>query len=88
MAFQRRDFLKLLLSTALAEAVDVEQLLWVPKPIITVPAFGTYGGIERATFSFWRNQALYLDGKGRDSRTLAETGLLDSIVQDLDLYVV
>lgn len=34
----RRDFLKLLLATSIAEAVDVEKLLWTPKPIITVPA--------------------------------------------------
>lgn len=33
----RRDFLRILLSSAIAEAVDVEQLLWVPKPIVTVP---------------------------------------------------
>lgn len=34
----RRDLLKFLLTTAVAEAVDVEKLLWVPKPIVTVPA--------------------------------------------------
>jgi hypothetical protein len=34
----RRDLLKLLLASAIAEAVDVEQMLWTPKPIITVPA--------------------------------------------------
>lgn len=34
----RRDLLKLLLASAVAEAIDVEKLLWVPKPIITVPA--------------------------------------------------
>lgn len=33
----RRDLIKLLLSSAIAEAVDVEKLLWTPKPIITVP---------------------------------------------------
>ena len=33
----RRTFLRLLLATAAAEAVDFEKLLWVPKPIITVP---------------------------------------------------
>lgn len=58
----RRDFLKLLLASAAAEAVDFEKLLWVPKPIITVPALlppmpGTYGAINRATSVFWRNQA-------------------------------
>lgn len=38
----RRTLIKLLLGTALAEAVDVEQLLWVPKPIITVPGHEVY----------------------------------------------
>lgn len=38
MKIDRRSMLKLLLSTAVAEVVDVEKLLWVPKPIITVPA--------------------------------------------------
>lgn len=38
----RRDFLKLLLATPLAATVDVEQLLWVPKPIIVVPAMPGY----------------------------------------------
>lgn len=33
----RRDLLRLLLGSAIAEAVDVERLLWVPKPIVTVP---------------------------------------------------
>lgn len=33
----RRDFLKYLLATPLAMELDVEKLLWVPKPIITVP---------------------------------------------------
>jgi hypothetical protein len=30
--------MRLLLASAVAEAVDVEKLLWVPKPIVTVPA--------------------------------------------------
>jgi len=38
----RRSFLRFLLASAAAEAVaetiDIERLLWVPKPIITVPA--------------------------------------------------
>lgn len=34
----RRDLIKLLLSSAIAEAVDVEKLLWTPKSIITVTA--------------------------------------------------
>ena len=34
----RRDLLRLLLATPIAATLDVEKLLWVPKPIITVPA--------------------------------------------------
>lgn len=58
---RRRDFLRLLLASPLAATVDVEQLLWTPKPIIVVPAMprtGTIGAIDRATFSFWRNSSI------------------------------
>lgn len=34
----RRTFLRFLLATPLAATVDVEALIWVPKPIIVVPA--------------------------------------------------
>lgn len=34
----RRAFISLLVGSAAAEAIDIERLLWVPKPIITVPA--------------------------------------------------
>lgn len=34
----RRDVLRYLLATPLAVTLDVERLLWVPRPIITVPA--------------------------------------------------
>lgn len=34
----RRDFLKLLLAAPIAATVDVEKLLWVPRPMVTVPA--------------------------------------------------
>lgn len=56
----RRDFLKLMLASAAAEAVDWEKLLWVPKPIVVVSATTdvTYwiGAINKASFKFWRNQ--------------------------------
>jgi hypothetical protein len=63
----RRTFLRLMLATAAAEAVDFEKLLWTPRPIVTVPALpleildqtvaipGTYGAIQRSTYAFWRN---------------------------------
>lgn len=34
----RRDLLRLLLAAPIAATLDVEKLLWVPKPIVTVPA--------------------------------------------------
>lgn len=34
----RRDLLRLILAAPIAAVVDVERLLWTPKPIITVPA--------------------------------------------------
>lgn len=33
----RRDLLRLMLASAIAESVDVERLFWTPKPIVTVP---------------------------------------------------
>lgn len=33
----RRTCLKMLLTTSLATTVDVEQLLWTPKPIVVIP---------------------------------------------------
>lgn len=44
--FSRRSFLKALLATPIAATVDFEQLLWVPKPIITVP-----GNVMLASYS-------------------------------------
>lgn len=51
MTLTRRDWLRLLLAAPLAATVDVEQLLWVPKPIITVPAIPTLM-FHRDAFSF------------------------------------
>lgn len=34
----RRDLLRLLLAAPIAASLDVEKLLWVPKPIVVVPA--------------------------------------------------
>lgn len=42
----RRTLIKLLLASAVAEAVDVERLLWTPKPIITVPALPSIVRLE------------------------------------------
>lgn len=87
----RRSFLKLLLASALAEAVDVEQLLWIPRAIITVPAYPSIGAINVATYLFWRNRALpesirkelrvlYLDGKGEGLRTETESAELSGYI--------
>lgn len=53
MKVTRRDLLKLLLASAVAEAVDVEKLLWTPKAIVTVP--GTWNAMTRSTVVWWRN---------------------------------
>ena len=37
-SLSRRDWLKQLLALPIAATLDVEKLLWVPKPIVTVPA--------------------------------------------------
>ncbi len=39
MRIDRRTLLKTLLGLPIALTLDVEQLLWVPKPIVTVPAY-------------------------------------------------
>lgn len=57
----RRSFLGLLVGAAIARPSVLE---WVaqasPSQVIAIaplPVAGTYGAIERATFSFWRNQS-------------------------------
>jgi len=43
----RRDLLRILLASAIAEAVDVEQLFWTLRAIVTVAArITTYASIE------------------------------------------
>ena len=37
----RRDLLRWLLASPVAATLDVERLLWVPKPLVVVPAFLT-----------------------------------------------
>lgn len=44
--YNRRDFLKYLLSTPIAMQLDVERLLWVPKAQIVVPAVRTVYSID------------------------------------------
>ncbi len=52
MALTRRDLLRMLLASPIAAAVDVEQLLWTPKPIITVPAMPPRLMFHRDAFAF------------------------------------
>jgi hypothetical protein len=42
----RRDMLRLLLATSIAQTVDVERLLWVPKSIVVVPAGISFDAIN------------------------------------------
>lgn len=61
----RRDLLRLLLASAIAESVDVEKLLWIPKSIITVPNnwLGIDWGYNDTNAGIWleinRNQEVY-----------------------------
>ena len=50
----RRQFLRTLLALPIATTLDVERLLWVPSPIITVPALSTdllFDEINRITLA-------------------------------------
>lgn len=38
----RRDFLRFLIAAPIAAELDVEKLLWVPRPIVTVPGLSAY----------------------------------------------
>lgn len=50
---RRRDFLKILLAApAIAATVDVEQLLWEPKPMVTVPEMPAPMRFDGHEFSF------------------------------------
>jgi hypothetical protein len=53
----RRQFFKLMAAAAAGLAVDPEQLLWTPKPIITVPAMPQQLGISMRFVKEWE----YLD---------------------------
>jgi hypothetical protein len=49
----RRAFLKWMLAApAIIATVDVEQLLWTPKPMVTVPAMPTGLSFHRDAFTF------------------------------------
>ena len=67
----RRDLLRLLLASAAAECVDVERLLWVPRPIITVPTY-------RVDWNDWNLVQLYFrDGlQPRERISINEVSLL------------
>ena len=59
--------------------MDVERLLWMPKPIIVVPAWGTVGAINRSTYSFWRNQAIYGGRRGGGKTAMMENALAEAL---------
>lgn len=80
MKIDRRSFLKFMLATAAAEAVDFEQLLWTPKVLVTVPemplmstsemvavAWEEYvGPVENNIFNrFWLLEQLQSDNPSR-----------------------
>lgn len=84
----RRDFLKLALAVpVVAATVDIEALLWTPKPIVVVQALPwTYGAINRSSFAFWRNRTdmLYSAGPINMERLLVlKTELTRELNRDL-----
>lgn len=48
----RRDMLRILLAAPIAATVDVERLLWVPKPIIVVPAMPSPRTLQRIIYYY------------------------------------
>lgn len=60
---RRRDFLRFLLATPIAATVDVEQLLWVPKPIVTVPAMPTDLAFHPDAFKLAIGDIITLEGR-------------------------
>lgn len=62
MEISRRGLLRALLATTAASTVDFEQLLWVPKPIITVPAMPIMGQLLYTGNYDWlyRNEAFLM----------------------------
>jgi hypothetical protein len=57
----RRDFLKILLATPVAATYDFEHLLWVPKPMVIVPATRIPPQIW---VDEWGKRFVYVDLKG------------------------
>jgi len=57
----RRDFLKILLATPVAATYDFEQLLWVPKPMVIVPAKSIPSHI---LLDDWGRRFVYIDHRG------------------------
>lgn len=69
----RRSFIKFLLSVPITTELDIEKLLWIPKPIITVPTLpvslygipyhlnafpGTWLGFERSIIPWnWKRDS-------------------------------
>lgn len=73
----RRDFIARLLGgaagAALAATVDLEQLLWVPKPIITVPAMPTRLAFHPDAFKLALGDLFTLDGRFAVNPVTGET---------------
>lgn len=55
----------LLTSAAVATTVDIEQLLWVPKPIIVVPSLGANPNMGQIVAEAWEKhvESFCLDGQ-------------------------
>lgn len=73
----RRDLLKLLLTSPLAAAIDYEKLLWVPKPIIVVPELPKFVAANWLRPGRGNIQVL-LDAA--DLREILRTGKMDRMI--------
>jgi hypothetical protein len=66
----RRGFFGLLLAPLVARFLPTPEVDWTTIPstiVLDPPVVGTYGAIDRATFSFWRNQQAYGSGPAYES---------------------
>ena len=61
VVMNRRDLLKWMLASPLAATVDVERLLWVPKPIVVVPTMPTLPPVH-TIFMYGSSAFTYSEG--------------------------
>lgn len=78
MKIDRRSFLRLLLASAAASTLDVEKLLWVPKPMIVVPGIPSGQNIGAVVAAAWEEYV----GKCPEDRVFNHFWLLENLKGD------